>query len=1069
MIIDNKEIEFSEGATILEVAKKAEIYIPTLCYFEGLEGYGACRLCLCKVEGSKKLLPACTTPANEGMVVTTKNDEIQQLRRELIKLILSEHPYSCLICENKEKCETLRTSLDKAGRIFGCFSCPNKEDCEIRKIIDYLEIEKVDYQLSYKNYPLQREDPFIEKDYNLCILCGRCVRVCNELRGIGAINFSDRGHDTKVSTAFELPYIDTNCQFCGACVDACPTGALSSKKTKWNIHYTDVKNSTCGFCSIGCGFKYFSVNGNLSDSIPDNESPINKGQGCLIGRFCTSEFNNGKSRLKFPSFKSNYKHIPSGWDDIVSKTVKKLKIFRPEEIAILASPNLTNESAFILNKFARQIIGTNKLFLPIKENKVNIFYNLLNDYLDTKNYKRSFEDIENSDYIILINADPQITHPTLLINLNKAKKRGAKIISLNLSKYNLSLETQKLLDFKLNLKRQDIIEAFVALNMNIFNNINLQEKSLENAEGFETWINNSNIQSKSDELENLYKELMNLLKQKENFNGLILFGFINHLSDAYIQNLLGLLVNLIILTNNKFHLIPLWNSGNIEGVYQNLFYNNQYKSAYEIFNEIENGKIKLLYLTERIENTGLLEKLDTIILQDIFPSKDLKYADIILPTCTFLEDSGTYTNSESKMLMINKNAKSKGDSMPDWKIFCELAHTYRDNNSLKFDYSNPDEIRHEMLRDNSYYKTSDKKSECKYKLFIPNLDENFKSSFEIYTQKSFNFRGEPIYNQVADLKNLIEYRTEKLKQIKKGDNGNEDVSKPQFKILYNEEIVPNIYKLIIKAPFIAAKAKPCNFIIIMKNEKSERIPLTLSDWNQEQGTITVYYQEKGLSTLELAKANEGEELFSVVGPLGKDVEFSNFGTVLLGGGCYGIGSIYPIARKLKELRNRVIVILESKNKLLFYLEKKFETLVDKVVYCTSDGSKGIKGKIETAISHVIEAEETIDRCYFIGCNYMMMEASEKTQSEGNIPTFVNLSTIMIDGTGMCGGCRVTLLKEGAEITKFACVDGPTFNGHNIKWDLLIKRNARFDVVEEQSYQTQSCKALENLHLEDENE
>jgi ferredoxin--NADP+ reductase len=252
----------------------------------------------------------------------------------------------------------------------------------------------------------------------------------------------------------------------------------------------------------------------------------------------------------------------------------------------------------------------------------------------------------------------------------------------------------------------------------------------------------------------------------------------------------------------------------------------------------------------------------------------------------------------------------------------------------------------------------------------------------------------------------------------------------------------------------------------MKEEISERIPLTISDWDTVKGNITLYYQEAGYSTMELTDLNIGDYLYSVVGPLGIDIEINNFGTVLLAGGCYGNGAIYPIAKALKSAGNKVIIILEARNENLFYLEKEFEEISDLIVHCTSDGSKGLKGKILTGLEHIINQGINLDRAFFIGCTYMMRDASNYTKENGNIPTFVSLNTIMIDGTGMCGCCRLTLIQDGKEITKFACIDGPIFNGHHIKWDELFSRSERFEEPEISIYQTHSCKAIEKFNAGD---
>lgn len=1067
LIIDEKITQFRPGETILEVAKRNEIYIPTLCHLESLEGYGACRLCLCKVNDSGRtmIVPSCTTPAKEGMEIITKDEELQSLRTEIMKLILSEHPHSCLICKDKEKCEELRPSLQKSGRIFGCFSCPNKENCDVREIIDFLEIENIPYNLDYKNYPLKREDPFIEKDYNLCILCGRCVRVCNELRGIGAINFVNRGHDTKVSTTLDLPSIETNCQFCGACVDVCPTGALSSKNTKWNTEYTEITTSICGFCSVGCGFDYYSTHGNLVDSIPNKDNKVNNGQGCVLGRFCTSQFNKGKGRLKYPAYKSNDKHIPSTWAEINDKVANQLKKYRPDEIAVMISPNLTNESAYLLKKFSEEVLKTKNVFLPLEETAIRIFYGLLVEKLTQKTISTTYHEFTKSDIIFLINTDIQLTHPVLLTKLKKAKERGAKIISINLTKYKLPLATRRLLDYDLNLSSKEIIHFVLSFSKQYYELFKESEK-ISQGDEFKSLIKDIEIESPTDQVNQMIHEILQIIDKKKNFKGTIVSGLLKALSPEYIRELYGLLINLIILSKRGIKILPLWRSGNTEGVYHTVFSDTQFKTGSEILNEISKGKIKALYLTERLNNRNLLDKLELVILQDIYPSDDLQFADFILPSCSFIEESGTFLNAESRLREIRKSAHQVGNSKEDWKIIRELASTFREKNEENFNFSNTDEILERIKSQIPNFgvpiiNKSDN-TEMKGKFYIPQLPKEYPRPFyEVFTQKSFNYRGEPIYNQVTDLQRLIEYRTEKA-NIAQEEMLREEEMPPQtdFQVIHNDEVALNMYKLVIRAPLIAKKARPSSFIIIMQHETSERIPLTLSNWNKEEGTITVYYQEAGFSTRELTEARKEDYLYSVVGPLGNEIELKKFGSVLLGGGCYGIGAIYPIARALKELDNQVTVILEARNERLFYLEDAFEALVDEVVYCTSDGSKGLKGKIEHGINYALEIYGPFDKCHFIGCNIMMRNASETTKSQGEIPTLVNLNTIMIDGTGMCGGCRLTLEKDGERITKFACVDGPTFNGHIVDWDHLINRGERFDMREKEVFQTHTCKALE---------
>jgi NAD(P)H-flavin reductase len=274
------------------------------------------------------------------------------------------------------------------------------------------------------------------------------------------------------------------------------------------------------------------------------------------------------------------------------------------------------------------------------------------------------------------------------------------------------------------------------------------------------------------------------------------------------------------------------------------------------------------------------------------------------------------------------------------------------------------------------------------------------------------------------------------------------------KIASKAEIVPNVYKLVIDAPRIAEKAKPGQFVILMINEEGERLPFTISDWDAEKGTITIYFLELGLSTMELAR-HKGKELFALIGPLGKPTPIDKFGSVVLGGGCYGIGGIYPIAKALKGAGNNVTVMIEARSSYLLYNEEELNRVSDRLLVATTDGSRGVKGKVHNLLEKAVKDGEKIDRAYVIGCTFMM-EKCFNALKPSDVPTLVGLNPIMVDGTGMCGCCRCTI--DGK--TKFACVDGPIFEAKDIDWDQLSKRNATYSQQEAMIYQFHSCASTE---------
>lgn len=274
-----------------------------------------------------------------------------------------------------------------------------------------------------------------------------------------------------------------------------------------------------------------------------------------------------------------------------------------------------------------------------------------------------------------------------------------------------------------------------------------------------------------------------------------------------------------------------------------------------------------------------------------------------------------------------------------------------------------------------------------------------------------------------------------------------------YKIIEKKMIVPNIHLIKVLAPAVAKKCLPGQFIIVMVDERGERIPLSISDWDRNEGIIIIIFMEVGTSTRKLARLKEGDELFALAGPLGSPSEISKFGTVLCVGGCYGIGTIYPIARALREEGNKVITLLEARSSFLLYWEEKLKSVSDELLLLTRDGTAGLSGHVPTAVKEIAQREK-VDRVIVNGCTFLLMVTSEATKSLG-IKTVVSLNPIMIDGTGMCGVCRVSISGK----TKFACVDGPDFDGHEVDWETLLMRRSAYLKEEFESIRYLQCEEI----------
>lgn len=630
--INNKDIKAKKEMTVFQAAESAGIDIPALCNHPNLSPYGGCRLCIVQIEGMPGYPTSCTTPVTEGMVVRTNTPEVVKLRKNILKLLLSEHTSPCIVCLHKEQCQEYRPNPIKSGKIINCHTCSNFDKCELRALAEEYNVDDFELPILYKNISPEKQDPFMDRDYNLCILCGKCVRICKEIHGKSPIDFINRGQDTRINTAFNRSHTQTECCFCGVCIDICPTGAFSDKSSKWYGTPEKIEEIKCALCPVNCSVK-----------------------------------------------------------------------------------------------------------LKIKNDKVI----------------------------------------------------GAESAAL----------TQK--------------ERFCALGRFI--------------------------------LPQVYKE-----------------------SDLVVA------------------------------------------------------------AAEKLSGFAKKELIQTII------------ADI-----------------KKKMGKSSKKAEI-----------------------------------------------------------------------------------------ISVLKSIS---TKKGKKSVKTDKGKEE----RFKITSKKEIVPSTYMFTIYAPDIAKKCQPGQFVIAIAKENSERIPYTIAGWDSEAGTVTINVLEAGRATQKMVELDEGDCVAHFVGPLGVPVKIKKYGTVVCAGGCFGVGAILPMARALKEAGNKVICVEEASSSYLLYWQDKLSTCCDELIIVTKDGSSGIKGGIQEAITILSERGEKIDQAFVVGCTFMMMLVSKCTK-ELDIPTIVALNPIMIDGTGMCGACRVSI--DGQ--TKFACVDGPNFDGHKVDWDLLRVRRRAYINEEMHSSHVSAC------HLKD---
>jgi len=345
LTIDKKRVKAKKGETVLEVAQREGIYIPTLCYHKDLMPYGGCRICVVEVQGWSLPAASCTLPVEDGMVVQTDTRLLKKLRTFSLQLILSEHPHACLICSKEKDCAQYQECIQKSAITFGCKFCSQNGRCELQDLVDYLGIKDIPFDFHYRNLEVERFDPFFDRDYNICILCGRCVRVCQEVRGASVLDFHHRGPETLVGTAFDLPHLETGCQFCGACIDVCPTGALRDRYGKWmGVPERSVK-TTCTLCSLGCSIKLNCLDTSVINSTPDDN------QICVRGRFGIAPLVHHPKRVTSPMMKKGDRLVEVEWDEALQFVCSRLK-HHAGKTGIVFSPQLSIEAIDSLYRLA---------------------------------------------------------------------------------------------------------------------------------------------------------------------------------------------------------------------------------------------------------------------------------------------------------------------------------------------------------------------------------------------------------------------------------------------------------------------------------------------------------------------------------------------------------------------------------------------------------------------------------------------------------------------------------------------------------------------------------------------
>ena len=714
IMIDNIKVRAEEGITILDAAKKAGIKIPTLCVMSEL-GFtpGSCRICVVEVVAVPALVASCAYPVKEALNVYTNNKRVVRARKMTLEFLLANHPLDCMTCEKNGSCV-----LEDLAYDFG--------------------IKKSRFEQNKKEITMDSNNPFIVRELDKCVLCGRCVQICNEIQQSNILDFGYRGTKTEIIVDLGVDLKNSNCVFCGQCVAVCPVGALIDKEAQgkgrtWE--FTKVK-TTCNYCGCGCNFDFNVKEGKVIKVTSSPESVVNGINLCVKGRFGYDYIHRG-DRLTTPLIKKKGKFEKASWEEayqlISSKFTQIKKENGSDSLAVLSSAKFTNEENYLLMKFGRAVIGTNNI-----DHCARLCHSAtvagLAQAFGSGAMTNSIKEIANASVIYLTGSNTTENHPIIALEIKKAvTKNGAQLIVADPRE----IELVKYATLWLRQRPGTDVALFNGL-MNVIISEGLEDKEFiaQRTEGYEE-LKKTVLKYTPEIVEKItgiptdyIRKAARIYATAPTVSLIYSMGITQHTTGT--DNVLST-ANISMLTGNvgkeSSGVNPLRGQSNVQGAcdmgalpdvytgYQKVIdpqIREKFSKAWgvelshkvgltvvEILNAAYEGKIKGLFVMA--ENPAMsdpdlnhaieaLKKVEFLVVSDIFMSETAELADVVLPGVTIAEKDGTITNTERRVQRIRKAVEPVGESKPEWQIICELAQKM----GYKMNYSDPAEIMEEI-------------------------------------------------------------------------------------------------------------------------------------------------------------------------------------------------------------------------------------------------------------------------------------------------------------------------------------------------------------------------------------
>jgi formate dehydrogenase major subunit/NADH-quinone oxidoreductase subunit G len=657
LTIDDKQVTAPKTATIYEAAKMNGINIPILCHDKKLKPFGACRMCLVEVEQMKgRQIPACTTPATEGMIIRTSTPDIVKARKMVLELLLLNHPLDCPVC-------------DKSG------------DCDLQNLTYEYKVntnrftdEKFHHEIDYNN-------PLIERDMNRCVLCGKCARICDEIVSFGALTFIDRGIETKIGCEFDEAL---NCEFCGSCIAVCPVGSLLARPFKHKARFWAMTKhkSVCSYCGTGCNLTLGVKDNKVLTTIYDEDQGFHKGQLCVRGRF-GYQFISSTKRLTKPLVKKNGSLVESTWEEALQLVAARLK--GGNAVGALATPRLTNEELALFRKLLVENVGTKNF-----DHSAGYAHSAL-----TEGFVRSFGtaasssnilDIQKSDMLLVIKTDAYETHPVVGFEINMAvKNKGVNLSILSDKRGKLS----KLPDATTLVHRPGSEIAILNALARTILDEKLADGSATAIAGFaelEKALASFSAETVAAQSGLTAESIKILAKSYASAEKALIIFPAGQAYSGHTADLASAVANLAILTGKYGKegcgVLCLSEKNNSQGAVDTGFYpQDGGMNALQILDACTTGAIKTLFIAGENPLTSYpdhakvkkaLESVEFLVVSELFLSETAAMADVVLPVCSFAEKEGTFTSTDRRVQFFKPAIRKSMQIKSDFEVFSAL-------------------------------------------------------------------------------------------------------------------------------------------------------------------------------------------------------------------------------------------------------------------------------------------------------------------------------------------------------------------------------------------------------------